>query len=349
VVHQGVPLSHNPSGHETFSIATIQGKNKKFVSFIAAYIAVNKGSNVGIDSVYANQTNLYEHQCITSDEIPNPNYCPRKAAIQHLDSIIQSLQQQHHSIVLMLDANQASHECYTTNSIHHHSIKWLCTQRGLDDPFVQLTGRGPFSTTQTPGRDINYVFTFGIKVDSISTLTFNTAAISDHLGIILDINLAAHVSSQYYDLLLNIPRMLTSGNKKSVDSYLSYVRKQIGEHKLLDRVQDLYNQVIRNPSSPPIHFSDSLNNLDTQLTEILLAGEKTCMKKLKFRQDWSPTSQKVARQYSYWKQKLIMVNKKLLHRDHLEKLRKGTDISQLDHDSLDSTYIKEQLKKARNL
>ncbi len=138
------------------------------------------------------------------------------------------------------------------------------------------------------------------------------------MGIILDINLAAHFS-------------------------------QIGEHKLLDRVQDLYDQVVQDPSSPPIQSSDSLNNLDTQLTEILLAGEKTCMKKLKFRQDWSPTSQKVARQYSYWKQKLIMVNKKLLHRDHLEKLRKGTDISQLDHDSLDSTYIKEQLKKARNL
>jgi len=57
----------------------------------------------------------------------------------------------------------------------------------------------------------------------------------------------------------------------------------------------------------------------------------------------------MARQYSYWKQKLIMVNKKHLHREHLEQLQKGTDISQLDHDSLDSTYIKEQLKKARNL
>jgi hypothetical protein len=152
----------------------------------------------------------------------------------------------------MLDANQVSHKCYTTSSIRRHSIEWLRTQRGLDDPFVQLTGRRPFSTTQTPSHDIDYVFTFEIKVDSISTLTLNTPAISDHLGIILDINLAAHFS-------------------------------QIGEHKLLDRVQDLYDQVVQDPSSPPIQSSDSLNNLDTQLTEILLAGEKTCTKKLKRR------------------------------------------------------------------
>jgi hypothetical protein len=68
--------SHDPSGHGTFSITTIQGKNI-FFSFIAAYIAVNKGSNIGVDSINAQQTTLYKRQCITSGEIPNPNYCPR--------------------------------------------------------------------------------------------------------------------------------------------------------------------------------------------------------------------------------------------------------------------------------
>jgi hypothetical protein len=47
------------SGHGTFTVTAIQGKTNKIVSFIAAYIAVNKGSIIGIDSLYAQQTTLH--------------------------------------------------------------------------------------------------------------------------------------------------------------------------------------------------------------------------------------------------------------------------------------------------
>jgi hypothetical protein len=46
------------SGYGTYTITSIQGKNGKIVSIIAAYIAVNKGSNHGIDSLYAQQQTL---------------------------------------------------------------------------------------------------------------------------------------------------------------------------------------------------------------------------------------------------------------------------------------------------
>jgi hypothetical protein len=48
----------DPSGHGTYTVTTIQGKNNKKVSFIAAYIAVNKDSNIGIDSLYAQQMTI---------------------------------------------------------------------------------------------------------------------------------------------------------------------------------------------------------------------------------------------------------------------------------------------------
>jgi len=41
------------SGLGTFTITTIQGKKNKNISFISAYIAVNKGSNIGTKSSYA--------------------------------------------------------------------------------------------------------------------------------------------------------------------------------------------------------------------------------------------------------------------------------------------------------
>jgi hypothetical protein len=42
-----------------YTITTIQGKGNKKISFIAAYIVVSKGS-IGVDSLYAQQTTLYE-------------------------------------------------------------------------------------------------------------------------------------------------------------------------------------------------------------------------------------------------------------------------------------------------
>jgi len=335
------------SGFGSFTVTTIQGKNNKKVSFISAYIAVNKGAKIGIDSLYAQQTTLHERTRIKQGKSPDPKFCPRKDAILRLDYLIQSLQQQQHAIVLMLDANQTSQECYINNTIRPFSIEWLRLCRGMDDPFVQLTGKRPNSTTQTPGRDIDYIYTFGINIRSISTLSINIPAISDHLGIICDIDLATHFSSQYSQTLDSVPRMLSSGNKKSVDLYISYVSKNIKDHNILKHARDLFDTLL-DPSIPPPHFSTTLNKLDCQFTEILLAGEQQCMKKRKQRQDWSPAAQLTARTYSYWKQKLIMVNKKLFHRKHLDQLRKGTNITQLEHDSLDIPLIVDRLCCSQN-
>lgn len=71
------------------------------------------------------------------------------------------------------------------------------------------------------------------------------------------------------------------------------------------------------------------------------------MRKKKERQDWSPASQLIGRTYSYWKQKLIMVNKKLIHREHLNQLRQGTNITQYEHDSLDLSIVTDRLRVSR--
>jgi hypothetical protein len=47
--------SNDTSGNGTYKIMTIQGKGNKFISFLAAYIAVKKGSDIGVESLYAQQ------------------------------------------------------------------------------------------------------------------------------------------------------------------------------------------------------------------------------------------------------------------------------------------------------
>jgi hypothetical protein len=43
------------TGFGTFTISKIVGQNNKWVSFIAAYISVQKGSNIGVESIFAQQ------------------------------------------------------------------------------------------------------------------------------------------------------------------------------------------------------------------------------------------------------------------------------------------------------
>jgi hypothetical protein len=84
------------------------------------------------------------------------------------------------------------------------SIEGLRIQRGLDDPFRTLLGK----RTMIPNWDIDYVLTYGIQVTSISTMSPNFPAHSDHLGIIFDIDIASYFPSTYSDLAPTCPRLL---------------------------------------------------------------------------------------------------------------------------------------------
>jgi len=84
----------DPSGHGFYCVTTIQGKNKKQISFIAAYIAVQKGSNIGVESLFAQQVTINEHLIAAH---PNPSrisskFCPRKDTIKWLNELISDLQ-----------------------------------------------------------------------------------------------------------------------------------------------------------------------------------------------------------------------------------------------------------------
>lgn len=65
----------------------------------------------------------------------------------------------------------------------------------LMTPFLRLTGAHPHSTTLTPLRDIDFILTHGIQVTHVTTLHPNTPACSDHLGMVLDIDVVTFFSS----------------------------------------------------------------------------------------------------------------------------------------------------------
>jgi hypothetical protein len=90
-----------------------------------------------------------------------------------------------------------------------------------------------------------------------------------------------------------------------------------------------------------------LNTLDTQAMEILLAGENQCSKRHINRLPWSPKQQIMARNFSYWKQKLVMAKKKLFYFCHLDQLRKNAEVSDEEHSNFDITFIHEKMTEYR--
>jgi hypothetical protein len=336
------------SGQGIFSVSTLQGKGKKFISFISAYIAIQKGSEIGTESLYAQQTTLYEKAMSRNGNIPSKKFCPRINAILQLNNIIKNLQQQNHAIILMLDANQSFLECHKGKAIKPYSIEWLRVQRGMEDPFIKLKNSRPNSTTIIPNRDIDYVLSYGIDVLNISMLHQNIPCHSDHLGIVLDIDLNKYFSSTYSKISTVPPRLLTLGNLKSIRSYIKSVTEQVEHHKLEDKVNSLVEKALQQPEAFILEDAESLNKIDSQLTEIMLSAERTYSQRCIQRQYWSPTQREVVRTFSYWKQKDIMASKRSINWDHLNRLQRYTSISEGDHSSLDPVLITQRKRETRS-
>jgi len=150
--------------------------------------------------VYAQQVTLHEKNALSNKSVNQKPFCPRTNAIKCLNELL---------------------------------------ERGMDDPFIQTMMTRPNSTTHYPNRDIDYVLTYGVPISSMSTVVPNYPAHSDHLGTVFDINLYLFFSSTLSDLHLASPRFLTSGNEKSVSTYIKYMTEQFKNHEILERVQFL--------------------------------------------------------------------------------------------------------------
>jgi hypothetical protein len=133
-----------------------------------------------------------------------------------------------------------------------------------------------------------------------------------------------------------------------VETYTSFVKEQVKHHKLEDRLNALLNKASKDNNMLSQEDIASLNTINKQLTQFMLAGEQKCSKKANQRQFWSPHQKEISRMFSYWKQKSIMEAKKLINWQHLNNLRTFTSISEVEHLSLDPTLISNRKRESRS-
>jgi hypothetical protein len=94
--------------------------------------------------------------------------------------------------------------------------------------------------TKTPNHGIDYILTFGIPKTSISTLEADNPAVSDHLGILLDIDLTLLFSSTYNVLGSMLKWKLTTENIRAKTEYEKYITNKLNEYDLWNHVHELH-------------------------------------------------------------------------------------------------------------
>jgi hypothetical protein len=124
--------------------------------------------------------------------------------------------------------------------------------------------------------------------------------------------------------------------------------KQVEYHNIIERTNELLHKATMIPPRFGTHEARLLNQLDAQITEIMLSAERDCSRKSINRQPWSPQQRTIARTYSYWQQKAIMAAKQSFNWHHLNQLRQSTEITLSDHATMDITIINHQKTLTRN-
>mmetsp|Transcript_22442 Transcript_22442/g.32142 ORF Transcript_22442/g.32142 Transcript_22442/m.32142 type:complete len:176 (+) Transcript_22442:1387-1914(+) len=156
----------------------------------------------------------------------------------------------------------------------------------MTEVFKKHHGQQPDSTTTTPGRFIDRVATWGVEVQRVTLLKANEPAISDHLATVIDVNLDILFQQSCSAMASPQLRKLTSGNPEAVQKYVSFLKTQFQQHKIIERGNKL-REAMETGSFTNKH-RQQLSILDKQITEILLGAEHQCSKRTDDRNPWSP-------------------------------------------------------------
>ena len=298
-----IKVGEDESGLGRWSYITMEGQRGRKLTFITAY-RICKGAMRGITTSCTQHKRVLEtkdmQNGIKTSHV-DTSYL-RAKMMEDLLLLIQALKDAGHAVVVGIDANETLRESISNGSPKQGSISWLIEQAEMEEVFASHHQCAPDSTTTTPGRFIDRVAVFGIPIERVTLLRAHLPAKSDHLGIVVDLDLRYLFNNACSPLVSPAPRKLTSGNLQSVQKYISFIRKQFTEHKIFERCRQL-REACDNDEFSEVHRRQ-LFSLDRQVTEILIGAENQCSKRKPYRNLWSPALQKAGQEIGYWKQRL---------------------------------------------
>lgn len=113
-------------------------------------------------------------------------------------------------------------------------------------------------------------------VENVSLAPFYTEVESDHRPILLDLNLKGLLDAKLIDIKPPMGRRLKIKSPKRVKQYIEYAKQQWEDHSIRAKISQIEEYL--HESDVDDFIEKALNNLDSQIQEILSAAEKRCCK-----------------------------------------------------------------------
>jgi hypothetical protein len=206
---------------------------------------------------------------------------PRSVFMEELINMIQTLEKDPlHSCILMLDANaQANDE---TDNLYKH-----LNSTSLVDTFPIITDTPCDLPTYARGKKrLDYILTSSCLLSFVKRVecwAFYDINESDHRGTFLD--LEDKLIDCKVELVRPAHRQIGYSSKKEVIYNLKQeINKAFLEHNIYQRSKDIFDKSTKHPVTSDDHRL--VNNLDKQVTEIVLTVEKAICPRI-LKSEWS--------------------------------------------------------------
>ena len=218
---------------------------------------------------------------------------PRDAVLLDIIVSIRRDLESNHSVILMGDFN----ETLDSREGTHETL----TKLGLVN-LMQDRMPGALPKTWNRGKAaIDHVY---MTVDVIKAVKkagyapFDVVALSDHRGIFFDLDMRLLFDEELYSTVPAQFRRLQSSNVKSVQQYNKLFTQEWDKHRIDNRLETILMRIKK--EGPTAELIKRLNNIDTQITEIMRFSEKKCSTISRHCVDpWSPQLKELSREIRY--------------------------------------------------
>lgn len=309
-----------------WSTTTVRGKNELKTTIITCYCPV---FGRGPLSSYSQHL---KYMADNPDLIPDDITCPRNLFGFDLKSLVTSLQQEDHQIILMGDFN-----C-------EYSIleEWML-DIGLVNSLKERYGHeGPRTCIKSKDSPIDCIFVSPqISIKQGGLLSFGRLD-SDHRGLWIDIPAFLLYGYNPPPLLHPQARRLKLQDPRVVEKYLTYLHSAFREHNLFAKMDALHAQAVY-----PLHpdLAAEFETIYKLSNELMDEAEEQCRKLKTGAVAWSPAFARATDLVEYWERRERYKKKKCKNVRYLINLQRKLNIKY--DPSLSLSAISAKAKQAR--
>ena len=191
---------------------------------------------------------------------------PRQLFQDDLIGVMKNWRKMGERIILFIDAN----EHVLTGKLPRRLFEQLDmeeatnTKWGEEEPRTHIRGSFPID---------GVYHTKDLEITSTVQLSFHES-VGDHRNVLVDISTRSAIGDLGFKIIQPKARRLNSGNEKRSASYRKYVEEQLEAHRLPQRQAAL--QEMFHTKGVTEEVAQGIQTVDTQKTEIQIAGEKQC-------------------------------------------------------------------------